>query len=153
MKKTNLVRDLELNINNFVESEQGFYIQMSGIDGDGKIVVSIFDKGNDELILDYSVNYSNDLCEFVDSMKSQLYYNFISERIRYIKQCNSFTKAKVESLIKWQAKGRKDKMEKINKDIIEKYSLIKEMKYELELYKYFNRILGIVKDNMLNEVA
>lgn len=153
MIKTKKIKGLEKIFNDVEFLEDGYYIDISGIDDYGNIVLSIFDVYTNELILDLEVRYTEDLYTLMTSFIRQLYCDYINPFYNDTKGWTTFSKRKVESLSKWSRRNRVDKILKINEELIDRYKKLERAKGKIGFYRYFVHIFCTVREQLTQSVA
>ncbi|MCD3217858.1 hypothetical protein G8S55_11580 [Clostridium botulinum C] len=80
-----------------------------------------------------------------------IYTADINCRNSYIKGFQAFSKRKIKSLTLWLDKGNEQKVNGINKELVERYKLTEKFRDEVYFYKSFVGDLYQAKDIMLNK--
>lgn len=137
MRKTRIIKELEKLLNDIKMLEDGYYVDISGVDEDEKIILSIFEDDTEEIILDLKVAYIEDKYELITYFIRQIYCEYINPLKKEIRQWTAFSRRKVESLSKWSKRNRVDKIMKINEEMIARYEQIEYVKGQMYFYKYF----------------
>lgn len=153
MRKTRVIKELEGLLNDIKLLEDGYYIDISGIDEDKKIILSIFEEDTEEIILDLKVTYIEDKYELITSFIRQIYCEYINPLKKEIRKWTSFSRRKVESLSKWSKRDRMDKIMKINEEMIDRYKEIEYAKGQMYFYQYFIRRFCQAREQMISLIV
>ncbi|WP_195979892.1 hypothetical protein [Clostridium butyricum] len=153
MKKTRMIKEMEKLLNEVEFLEDGYYIDISGINEDNKIILFIFEDDTEEIVLELKVSYIEDKYELITSFIREIYCEYINPLKKEIRKWTSFSRRKVESLSKWSKRDRIDKIMKINEEMIDRYKEIEYAKGQMYFYQYFIRRFCQAREQMTSLIV
>ena len=148
MKKTKVVKELEKKFNEYDMVKDEYIVDISGIDLDGKIILSIIEGETEEILFDLQVYYEENIYNLVVFFINQIYEDYINQLDKLIRGWNAFSKQKARSLRLWAERNAEDKILEINKEIIDRYTQIENAKKQIEFYKKFVCMFYAIKSRL-----
>ncbi|NGT96515.1 hypothetical protein G6Y98_12025 [Clostridium perfringens] len=89
-----------------------------------------------------------DLSQLMYLFIKNLYYTEVNWRTKEIHRTKSFLYRKAKQLATWSARNNTDKVEKINKEIVERYKETENLKQEVAYYKQFVSVFYDIKTDI-----
>jgi 23S rRNA maturation-related 3'-5' exoribonuclease YhaM len=153
MKKTKMILELEKLFNNFERIQYNYTIDISGVDSDGTIVLSVFEKEYGELMFDLQVDYIDEKYELITAFINGIYEDYINYLAKSVNGWNAFIKRKTKSLRLWSERNDRNKVIEINNEMIDRYTQMEEAKKQSDFYKQFVYMFYNIRKRSISIVA
>lgn len=148
MKKTKVIRELQKKFNECDIVKDEYIVEISGINKDEMITLSIFERETEELLFDLQVYYEENIYDLVILFINQIYEDYINQLEKITRSWSAFSKQKARSLRLWSERKDENKIIEINKEIIDRYTQMENAKKQLEFYKKFVCMFYAIKNQL-----
>lgn len=153
MKKTKMIIELEKLFNNFERIQDNYIIDISGVDREGTIVLSVFEKECGELMFDLQVDYIDDMYGLITVFINRIYEDYLNYVEKNVNGWNAFIKRKTKSLRLWSGRNDRNKVIEINNEMIDRYTQMEEAKKQSDFYKQFVYMFYNIRKRLVSIVA
>lgn len=118
-----------------------------------EIIMNVKEDGTEEILNTYTIDTVDDMEQLIKSIICKVYEQDINHRNRIVNGWKSFSKRKVGSMSRWMQKGNTEKVTEINKELIEKYNEVENLKYEVRDLKTLITALYRAKEHLCKVAA
>lgn len=104
------------------------------------------DDGKYEVYEFVTENKSDDIQDIIKQLVSSIYEEEVNPRQKIVRGFKSFSKRKIKSLSVHMGKCNTDKIQEINKEMVNQYKLVERLQHEVNYFKMFVNALYSIKD-------